>query len=86
MVASSIVGNGGTSVGGTDVAVGIAALVMAICVETMAMAVFCISVTLKVGVGAGPQADNTAMVSMAITDRKFRFMFISVGGYFYHKE
>ncbi len=84
-IGANVGGGGSVGVGGMGVAVGIAAWVMASCVETIATAVFCISDTLNVGVGAGPQADSAAIINMAITDRNFRFMFISVGGYFYHK-
>ncbi len=73
MVARSIVGEGGTSVGGIDVAVGIAAFVKAIWVMMMGTAVFCMSVTLKVGCDV-PQADSPAINNIEITDSMLLFI------------
>jgi hypothetical protein len=69
-VAASIVG-----VGGMGVAVGIAAFVWAYWVITIGKAVFCMSVTLKVGWAAAPHAVSMVMMSMEITVGIFLFIF-----------
>jgi hypothetical protein len=55
-------------------------------IQNIATPVLRMSSALKVGVGAGPQADNDAIVSTATIDRIFLFIFFSAGEYFYHKE
>jgi hypothetical protein len=57
------------------VAVGIAAFVWAYWVITSGKAVFCIYVTLKVGLAAAPHAVSTVMRRMEITYRLFLFIF-----------
>jgi hypothetical protein len=60
---------------GFGVADGIAAFVKAYWVITRGKAVFCISATLKVGVGAGPQAASERMMSRVILNRLFLIIF-----------
>src|SRR5689334_22049935 len=74
------------SVGGNvAVAVGIAACVKVSMVHALATAVFAISSALKVGSGAGPQADTRITIKIDIRIGNFLFIFFSIGRYFYHK-
>jgi hypothetical protein len=75
IVASSIVGMGGMGEGGTGVAVGNAAFVKASWVIIIGTAVFCISMTLKVGWDAAPHAVSIVIRNMETTNRLLLFIF-----------
>jgi hypothetical protein len=71
------------SVGGNvAVAVGIAACVRVSMVHALATAVFAISSALKVGSGAGPQADTRTTIKIDTRIGNFLFIFSPLGDIF----